>query len=66
MMAKESDYVSISPIPNKYCCDDEVGNEMSLPYQCDTISAQQVADVIAATNCLINATLFLLNKWQML
>ena len=48
-MAKESDYVSISPIPNKYCCDDEVGNEMSLPYQCDTISAQQVADVIAAT-----------------
>ena len=22
---------------------------MSLPYQCDTISAQQVADVIAAT-----------------
>lgn len=29
-MAKESDYVSISPIPNKYCCDDEVGNEMSL------------------------------------
>ena len=37
-MAKESDYVSISPIPNKYCCDDEVGNEMSLPYQGDTIS----------------------------
>lgn len=48
-MAKELDYVSISPIPNKYCCDDEVGNEMSLPYQNDTISAQQVADVIAAT-----------------
>ena len=48
-MVNETDYVSISSLPNKYAHDDEIGNEISLPYECEEISAQQVADVIAAT-----------------
>lgn len=48
-MVKETDYVSISSLPNKYAHDDEIGNEISLPYECEEITAQQVIDVIAAT-----------------
>jgi hypothetical protein len=48
-MVNETDYVSISSIPNKYTHDEEIGNEISLPYECEDITAQQVAEVIAAT-----------------
>ena len=48
-MVNETDYVSISSIPNKYTHDEEIGNEISLPYECEDITAQQVAEVIAET-----------------
>lgn len=48
-MALEEDWVSISPLPNKYSHDDEVGNEISLPYVDEDISEDQVNKVIAAT-----------------
>lgn len=46
-MASETDWVSISPIPNKYTHDDEIGNEISLPCVSDDISEEQVTEVIA-------------------
>lgn len=32
-MAEETDYVGITPNPNKYACDDVIGNEIRLPYE---------------------------------
>lgn len=32
-MAQETDYVGIVPDPNKYACDEDMGNEISLPYE---------------------------------
>ena len=48
-IAEETDYVGITPGPNKYSHNKKVGNEITLPYVQDDITAQQVADVIAAT-----------------
>lgn len=47
-MALEKDWVSISPIPNKYTHDEELGNEISLPYVDEDVSEEQVREVIAA------------------
>ena len=46
-MAKETDYVNIAPLLNYYHHDNKIGNEIEMPY--DDISAQQIADIIAAT-----------------
>ena len=46
-MAKETDYVNIAPLLNYYHHDSKTGNEIEMPY--DDISAQQIADIIAAT-----------------
>ncbi len=32
-MAEETDYVGITPNPDKYACDDVIGNEIRLPYE---------------------------------
>ena len=48
-MALEEDWVSISHIPNKYTHDDELGNEISLPYVDNETSKEQVRQVIEAT-----------------
>ena len=48
-MAEETDYVSISPLSNHYHHNSETGNEIELPNEYEDISAQQVADIIAAT-----------------
>lgn len=48
-IANETDYVGITPAPNKYSHNEEIGNEISLPYVDEDISPQQVAEVIAAT-----------------
>lgn len=48
-IANETDYVGITPAPNKYSHNEEIGNEISLPYVDEYISPQQVAEVIAAT-----------------
>lgn len=48
-MAEETDYVSISPLSNHYYYNSETGNEIELPYVCENVSPQQVADIIAAT-----------------
>ncbi len=48
-IAEETDYVGITPSANKYSYDEKVGNEITLPYMDEDITAQQVADVIAAT-----------------
>lgn len=45
-MALEDDWVSISPLPNKYMHDDELGNEISLPYADEDITEEQVRQVI--------------------
>lgn len=47
-MAREADWVSISPLPNKYTHDDELGNEISLPYVDKDTSVEQVRQVIEA------------------
>lgn len=47
-MALEEDWVSISPLPNKYTHDDEIGNEISLPYVDNDTSEEQVQQVIEA------------------
>ena len=47
-MALENDWVSISPLPNKYTHDDELGNEISLPYIDNDITEEQVRQVIEA------------------
>lgn len=48
-MANEDDWVSISPHPDKYTHDDELGNEISLPYVDDETTEEQVRRVIDAT-----------------
>lgn len=48
-MAQETDYVSITPLADKYAHGEKIGNEITLPYVDEDITAQQVADVIAAT-----------------
>ena len=48
-IAEETDYVGITPGPNKYSHNKKVGNEITLPYVHDDITTQQVAEVIAAT-----------------
>lgn len=48
-MAEETDFVVISPNPYSYCRKMDIGNEISLPSEEDGITAQQVNDVIAAT-----------------
>ena len=48
-IAQETDYVGITPGANKYSYDEKVGNEITLPYEEGNITAQQIADVIAAT-----------------
>jgi hypothetical protein len=48
-IAEETDYVGITPGANKYSYDEKVGNEITLPCVDEDITAQQVADVIAAT-----------------
>lgn len=48
-MALEDDWVSISPLPNKYTHDDELGNEISLPYADEDTTEEQVRQVIDAT-----------------
>ena len=47
-MALEDDWVNISPMPNKYTHDDELGNEISLPYVDNDITKEQVRQVIEA------------------
>ena len=47
-MALEDDWVSISPLPNKYTHDEELGNEISLPSVDDDITEEQVHQVIEA------------------
>ena len=46
-MASETDWVSISPVPNKYTYDDEIGNEISLPSVSDDITEELVNEVIS-------------------
>ena len=46
-MASETDWVSISPVPNKYTYDDEIGNEISLPSVIDDITEELVNEVIS-------------------
>ena len=46
-MALEEDWVSLSPLPNKYTHDEELGNEISLPYVDEDISEEQVRQLIA-------------------
>jgi hypothetical protein len=48
-MAQEADYVGITPLVSRYAHNEKVGNEIRLPYVDEDITAQQVADVIAAT-----------------
>ena len=48
-ITQETDYVGITPGANKYVHDEKIGNEIRLPFVQDGITAQQVADVIAAT-----------------
>ena len=48
-IAQETDYVGITPGANKYSYDEKVGDEITLPYEEGNITAQQIADVIAAT-----------------
>ncbi|MBQ9555152.1 MAG: hypothetical protein IJV05_02900 [Muribaculaceae bacterium] len=48
-IAQETDYVGITPGASKYVHDEKIGNEIRLPCVQDDITAQQVADVIAAT-----------------
>ena len=47
-MALEKDWVSISPLPNKYTHDEELGNEISLPYVDEDVTEEQVHQVIEA------------------
>ncbi|MCQ2336306.1 MAG: hypothetical protein MJ010_03890 [Paludibacteraceae bacterium] len=47
-MALEEDWVSLSPLPNKYKHDDELGSEISLPYIDEDISKEQVCKLIEA------------------
>ena len=48
-MAQETDYVGITSGADKYAHNEKIGNEISLPYVDDDITAEQIADIIAAT-----------------
>ena len=48
-MAQETDYVGITPGANKYVHNEKIGNEIRLPYVDEDITAEQIADIIAAT-----------------
>ena len=48
-MAQETDCVGITPGANKYVHNEKIGNEIRLPYVDDDITAEQIADIIAAT-----------------
>ena len=48
-IAEETDYVGITPGADKYSHDEKVGNEITLPYVQEGITAQQIENVIAAT-----------------
>ena len=47
-MALEDDWVSISPMPNKYTHNNELGNGISLPYVDNDITEERVRQVIEA------------------
>ena len=47
--AQETDCVGITPGANKYVHNEKIGNEIRLPYVDDDITAEQIADIIAAT-----------------
>lgn len=47
-IALEDDWVSISPLPNKYSHDDEHGNEISLPNVDEDVTERQLREVIEA------------------
>lgn len=47
-MALEKDWVSLSPLPNKYTHDEELGNEISLPDVDEDVTEEQVHQVIEA------------------
>ena len=47
-IAEETDYVGITPEADKYSHDEKVGNEITLPYVQEGITAQQIENVIAA------------------
>jgi hypothetical protein len=48
-IAEETDWVGITPGANKYSYDEEVGNEITLPYVDVDITEEQIKEVIAAT-----------------
>ena len=48
-MAQETDYVGITPGANKHAHNEKIGNEITLPHVDDDITAEQIADIIAAT-----------------
>ena len=48
-MAQETDCVGITPRANKYVHNEKIGNEIRLPYIDNDITAEQIADIIAAT-----------------
>ena len=48
-IAEETDWVGITPGANKYSYDENVGNEITLPFVDGDITAEQIAEVIAAT-----------------
>lgn len=47
-IAEEKDMVSITPLPNKYSHDEEIGNEISLPYVCEEVTRKQQKELIKA------------------
>ena len=47
-IAEETDYVSISPMPDKHHRNEEEGNEISLPYVDEDTTQQQIDEIIAA------------------
>ena len=48
-IAEETDWVGITPGANKYSYDETVGNEITLPFVDVDITAEQIAELIAAT-----------------
>lgn len=47
-MAEETDYVGITPGADKYAHNEKIGNEITLPCVDNDITAEQIADIIAA------------------
>ena len=48
-IAEETDWVGITPGANKYSYDETVGNEITLPFVDGDITAEQIAELIVAT-----------------